>query len=139
MRDFMAVTKALADETRVRLLLSLQKKDVCLCQLIAMVRLAPSTVSKHMAILKGARLAESRKEGRWIYYRLPGDDAPAMVQQAIQWASRSLNSDRRIVDDRTRLKEILEIDPSELCDRRTRSPAASGKGRTTKPKCGGLR
>ena len=70
MWDFMAVTKALADENRVRMLLALQKQELCLCQLIELVKLAPSTVSKHMSILRSARLVDARKDGRWMYYRL---------------------------------------------------------------------
>src|SRR3972149_9935915 len=84
MRDFMAVTKALADENRVRLLLALRKRELCLCQLIELVQLAPSTVSKHMSILKEAGLVDCRKEGRWMYYRLPGSDAAAVVRKADQ-------------------------------------------------------
>ena len=52
MRDFLAVTKALADETRVRLLLALRDHELCLCQLVELVALASSTVSKHMSILR---------------------------------------------------------------------------------------
>ena len=72
MLDFMAIAKALADENRVRLLLALQKQELCVCQLIELIGLAPSTVSKHMSILRQARLVEARKEGRWVYYRPAG-------------------------------------------------------------------
>jgi len=44
--------------------------ELCACQIIEMLGLAPSTVSKHMSILRQAGLVETRKEGRWIYYRL---------------------------------------------------------------------
>ena len=70
MRDLMAVTKALADESRVRILLALEAGELCVCQIVELLQLAPSTVSKHMSILKQARLLESRKEGRWMFYRL---------------------------------------------------------------------
>ena len=72
MWDFMAVTKALADENRVRMLLALQKQELCVCQIIELVKLAPSTVSKHMSILRSAHLVDARKDGRWMYYRLAG-------------------------------------------------------------------
>ena len=114
MREFMAVTKALADENRVRLLLALQKRELCLCQLVELVQLAPSTVSKHMSILKQARLVDSRKDGRWMYYRLP-DDGPAAIKQAIAWVAVSLERDQQVATDRQRLKRVLAIDPSELC------------------------
>ena len=58
MRDLMAVTKALADESRVRILLALKPGKLCVCQIVELLQLAPSTVSKHMSILKHARLVE---------------------------------------------------------------------------------
>ena len=70
MRDLMAVLKALADENRVRALMSLRAGELCACQIIELLGLAPSTVSKHIAILKQARLVDCHKEGRWMFYRL---------------------------------------------------------------------
>jgi len=115
MRDFMTVIKALADENRVRTILALHGRELCVCQIIELLGLAPSTVSKHMAILYQARLVESRKQGRWIHYRLAGDDAPAEVREAIAWACRSLSSAREIRHDAARLKRLLKLDPHELC------------------------
>ena len=77
----MAITKALADEQRVRVLLALERGELCVCQIVELMGLATSTISKHMSILKQARLVDSRKQGRWIYYRraddgrAPGDPA----------------------------------------------------------------
>jgi AhpD family alkylhydroperoxidase len=48
--------------------------ELCVCQMIELLGLAPSTVSKHISILRPAELLESRKDGRWIYYRLPVQD-----------------------------------------------------------------
>ena len=115
MNDFMLITKALADQNRVRALLALRNKELCVCQIIALLDLAASTVSKHMSILKNAHLVECRKQGRWIYYRIAGDKAPAEVTEAVSWVSRSLNKSPEINEDRKRLKEILTIDPEKLC------------------------
>ena len=82
MREFMNITGALGDETRVRTLLALRKGELCVCQITELFGLAPSTVSKHLSILYQAGLVEARKEGRWMYYRLPGKEAPASVQLA---------------------------------------------------------
>ncbi|MHC4105048.1 MAG: ArsR/SmtB family transcription factor, partial [Planctomycetota bacterium] len=71
MLDFINMTKALSDENRVRAIMMLRNGELCVCQLIEMLGLAPSTVSKHMSILRQARLVQVRKEGRRMYYRLP--------------------------------------------------------------------
>jgi ArsR family transcriptional regulator, arsenate/arsenite/antimonite-responsive transcriptional repressor len=115
--DFMAITKALADERRVRLLLSLRKQELCLCQLVELIGLAPSTVSKHMSILRQARLVHGRKQGRWQYYRLPGPNASAAVCQAIQWVQKSLTDDPQVIADVERLEQILKLGAQELCER----------------------
>ena len=112
---FMMITKALSDENRVRALLALKGRELCVCQIIELLGLAPSTVSKHMSILANARLVESRQDGRWRYYRLAGDEAQDEVREAIAWTFSSLSKSPRIQQDAERLKEILKLDPEVLC------------------------
>ncbi len=116
MYDFINITKALSDENRVRALMMLCKGELCVCQLIEMLSLAPSTVSKHMSILRQARLVESRKEGRWMYYRLADEDPPKEVIQAIRWAQNSLAKDKQILADARQVKRVCKIDKDELCN-----------------------
>ena len=120
MRDFMAVAKALADENRVRVVLALGVGELCVCQIVEMLGLAPSTVSKHMAILKQARLVDSRKEGRWIFYHLAGEDGPAEAREAAALVSRVLAHDAKAQEDAKRLKQILKMDRDDLCRRQNR-------------------
>ena len=115
MRDFMAVTKALSDESRVRLLLALEAGELCVCQLIEFAGLAPSTVSKHLSVLRAARLIDGRKEGRWMYYRLAGEDATPSACCALAWVRECLHRDPTVREDRKRVKEVLRADPEELC------------------------
>jgi ArsR family transcriptional regulator, arsenate/arsenite/antimonite-responsive transcriptional repressor len=117
LREFMNLTKALADENRVRTVLALRQGELCVCQITELFGLAPSTVSKHLSILFQAGLLESRKNGRWIYYRLPGPDAPEAVRGAIDWVVRSLEDNPRVADDVREVKHILKADPGELCRR----------------------
>ncbi len=120
MRELMNITKALADENRVRMLLALRARELCVCQITELFGLAPSTVSKHLSILYQAGLAESRKEGRWIYYRLPGKAAPKPVRTAIEWLAQAVNSDHQVAEDAARLEKIQALDPVELCKRQCR-------------------
>ncbi len=121
MLEFMNITKALAEENRVRILLALKGRELCVCQLIELLELAPSTVSKHMSVLRQAGLVNGRKDGRWMYYRIAGEDSPAEVKEAIAWVKKSLSRNERIHEDVNRLKEILKIDREVLCSRQTRS------------------
>ena len=121
MREVIAITKALADRSRVRALLALRQQELCVCQIIELLDLAPSTVSKHMSVLHQARLVESRKEGRWVHYRLAGEDAPAEIREAVEWVFRSLSGDPDIRRDAERLKDIVRMDPEELCREQSRA------------------
>ncbi|NIM20283.1 MAG: metalloregulator ArsR/SmtB family transcription factor [Candidatus Latescibacteria bacterium] len=120
MREFISISKALSDKNRVRLLLALRKGELCVCQLTELVQLAPSTVSKHLSILWQARLVETRKEGRWMLYKLPGGKAPREVREAISWTRRSLEGDMQIDEDTKRLDRLLKIDREELCSLQSR-------------------
>jgi ArsR family transcriptional regulator len=119
MFEFLNITKALAEENRVRILLALQVEELCVCQIIELLELAPSTVSKHVSVLRQARLVDSRKDGRWMYYRLADANAPRVVREAIAWVKKSLSSNKHIRQDAIKLKEILKIDREVLCGKQT--------------------
>jgi len=115
MREFLAVTKALSDESRVRVLLFLREGELCLCQIVEMLGLAPSTVSKHMAILYQAGLVETRKKGRWVYYRLAGEGASLCALSAIRWLRKCAEKDPQILRDNKKAKAVRAMDPLDLC------------------------
>ncbi len=123
MRHLVRTTKALADESRIRILGALRENELCVCQLIELLGLAPSTVSKHLSILRNARLIDSRKQGRWMYYRLAGADAPEQIAHALEWVFGALERTDQQAKDRLRLEEILKIDPEILC-----SPQPNSEG-----------
>ncbi len=117
MKDFLNITKALADENRLRMLMALQEGEICVCQITELTGLAMSTVSKHLSILYQAGLVNARKEGRWMYYSLPGKGSPTAAREAVAWVRRSLDGQERITEDGRRLKKVLAMDVSELCKR----------------------
>jgi DNA-binding transcriptional ArsR family regulator len=116
----MAVIKALADESRARILLCLSGGELCVCQIVELLELAPSTVSKHMSILKQAYLVDSRKEGRWMFYQLDEKNAPIQAQRIAALVSELLSADPRIREDAKRLKQILKMNKEELCQKQNR-------------------
>ncbi len=118
-RDVLDVTGALCDLSRLRALCALEGQQLCVCQIVDLLELAPSTVSKHMSVLHGARLVESRKEGRWVYYRLAGEEAPPEAREALDWALKHMRRTNPAKEDAQRLKEILKVDPEELCRRQS--------------------
>jgi ArsR family transcriptional regulator, arsenate/arsenite/antimonite-responsive transcriptional repressor len=119
MKDMLAITKALADENRIRAVMMLRHGELCVCQIIEMLGLAPSTVSKHMSILRQADLVDGRKQGRWMYYRLPGRTAAQAVKQAIKLITSNVAHSPQIQKDDDKLKRVLDTDKETLCKKQT--------------------
>ncbi|MBI4350669.1 MAG: winged helix-turn-helix transcriptional regulator [Elusimicrobia bacterium] len=84
MKNILNITKALADEGRLKILLMLGGAELCVCHITEALALAPSTVSKHLSILERAGLIETRKKGRWVHCRLPSGPGPG-VKGALNW------------------------------------------------------
>jgi len=129
----MNITKALSDQNRVRALMALRGRELCVCQIIELLGLAPSTVSKHMSILKNARLVESRKEGLWMHYRLPDRAAPE-IRKCLDWVNSSLENSETTRRDLLNLKRILKMELIEVCRKQNGRACCKTKGRADNEK-----
>jgi len=116
MRDLEIALKAAGDPTRTRILKLLEPGELCVCQVQAVLGLAPSTVSKHLAILKTAGLVEDRRDGKWIHYGLTAASRNPHAGGVLALLRGRLDREPRIVADRTRLKRVRSLPLSELCD-----------------------
>jgi len=117
MRSTLRITKALSDIQRLRILMALRSGELCVCQIIAVLGLAPSTVSKHLSVLSGAGLVDSRKDGRWAYYRLPHGEALKAVRPVLKWLAEALMGDDMIIKDAGKLQAALACPPESLSER----------------------
>lgn len=117
MREMTDLFKALADESRLRALYALKDGELCVCQLIALLELAPSTVSKHLSILRSARLVDSRKQGRWMHYRLSREFRTPSAGKMVALLLKDMERLERIAADRKRMKKIMDEGVESLCKR----------------------
>ena len=112
MSDVVRIAAALSDPSRVRLLWACFGGERCVCQLVELLGLSNATVSKHLSLLRDAGLLVSRKEGRWVHYRLPPEPSEA-AREATEWVRRHGEGLRS--DDRDRMERIVSLEPAELC------------------------
>ena len=110
---FLALHRALADSSRVRALNLLTHGELCLCELIQVLGLAPSTVSKHMTELSRAGLVERRKQGRWQFYRLPTRGASPHVRESVRWLRR-MRKDPQLESDVKTLNKVKKMKPEQV-------------------------
>jgi len=62
--------KALADETRLRMLKLLEVREMCVCEVMVALELTQPTASHHLGLLENAGLVKDRKEGKWVFYSI---------------------------------------------------------------------
>jgi ArsR family transcriptional regulator len=100
--------KALSDRQRLRMLALLSaRKELCVCQVMAVLGLSQPLVSRGLNILKGAGLAGSRREGKLIYYSLRPARGP--IGAALAALLDGIGADRQIIKDRKSIEECEEF------------------------------
>ena len=122
MKDALRVFGALSDETRLRMLYALRHGELCVCQLIDLMGLSPSTVSKHLSILRDAGLLDSRKEGRWVYYRMAEKPLLPMLGKKAAPIFKSLEKSSTVQSDDKHLKKICGEGIESVCKRLFHKP-----------------
>jgi ArsR family transcriptional regulator, arsenate/arsenite/antimonite-responsive transcriptional repressor len=100
------VYRALADETRLRILALLRDGEVCVCHLQASLRLPQPTISRHLAYLRRAGLVAARRDGVWMHYGL-ASPASAVVKPIVEGALHAMTHAESTVTDIARLKQEL--------------------------------
>ena len=116
MRNLELVLKAAGDPTRTRILKLLERGGLCVCQVQVVLRLAPSTVSKHLTVLKLAGLVADQRNGKWIEYTLATDDQNPYVKPVLAILRGPLDGHPTILADRRRLREVRKIPLDEICE-----------------------
>ncbi len=112
---FETVGRAISDQTRIRILKMLQPGELCVCQITAILGLAPATVSKHLSLLKMAGLLSQRKRGRWVYYRWSTQSTNEYAPDVLSLMEGVLDDDPTIAEDRHRLDQVNRMSLEELC------------------------
>lgn len=108
----LAVTKALANPARLRVLAVLERGECCVCQLTAVLDLAPSTVSAHLSELRRAGFLLDRKNGKIVFYRL---SERAELKPWLKAALAGVGDDERIAADRAFLDRVKTVDVETFC------------------------
>jgi ArsR family transcriptional regulator len=115
MKSIARIYKALADETRLRiLLLLLENGELCICDLMNSLDMPQSTVSRHVAYMRNAGWLNDRRGGVWMYYSIkPGLDTFMTALAAL--TREHLFSAGAAVSDRQRLSAYLKTKTDQSC------------------------
>jgi len=114
MRDLIKVLKAVADKNRMRILKMLEQRNMCVCEIAAVLGINQPSASKHLVILKGVGLISDERNGPWIDYSLCEEKINRYAPELRTAVGRWLNDDACIREDRQRMKKLIR---EELCKR----------------------
>ena len=105
------IFKALADPIRLRIVLLLQSEgELCVCDLMAVLKLPQSTVSRHLAYLKRSCWVDTRRQGVWMYYQLSRESCP-MCRELLDILRRHVSDLPEASADRGVLAGFLKDKP----------------------------
>ena len=97
--------KALADRTRLRLIGLIGDSEVCVCFFVVILKVSQPKISRHLAYLRRAGIVSSRREGKWMHYRLaePPDGHAARIFREVR---ASLSAHPEFQGEREKLLQV---------------------------------
>ncbi len=99
----LAVFKACSDATRLRILFLLTERELCVCEIMAVLDMPQGKISRHLAVMKQGGLLTTRRDGVWIYYALATDSSIALKYVTVYLVSARQVHERVLADlDRLR-------------------------------------
>lgn len=115
MKHLAQIIKALSDPVRLRIVLLLQAEgELCVCDLMAVLKLPQSTVSRHLAYLKRSCWVDIRRQGAWMYYQLSRESCP-ICKEMLQILEQHAITLPEAKADRASLTSFLKNKPATCC------------------------
>ena len=109
MRSFIKATKALSDETRLRILNLLLERECCVCEVMQALDISQSRASRGLSALYDVGFLKLRKQGLWSFYSLDTDGMEEYCLRLIDTVRKTLEGNKIAEADRERLKKDERI------------------------------
>jgi len=110
MKEIIKIFKALSDPTRLRTILLLLGRDLCVCELMFVLKMSQSRLSHQLRILRDAGLVEDRRDGKWIIYGIPQDVKDKLNPLMGLFLKNVAAESEEIREDRGNLRACLRKD-----------------------------
>ena len=113
MRDKIELFKVMSELNRVRILMMLLKKPLCVCEITSILELTTATVSTHLSYLRKNGFIEDEKEGKWINYRISRNIDNPIVKNIIDSLPFWFADEKIINED---LIKVTKADRYVICN-----------------------
>jgi ArsR family transcriptional regulator len=111
--------RALGDETRLRILMLLRERELCVLEVVGALGISQPLASSHLAVLREAGLATASREGRRIRYSLSEEARRGGKHRLLKQVTEAIDDEPKIVADRDRLAECAAFRGDAACDKQT--------------------
>ncbi len=111
MQDLIKAMKALSDETRLRILNILSKRECCVCEVMQTLDISQSRASRNLGILEDAGFLKERRDGLWIVYSIDWQTTNRYATSLVKLVQNSLVNSDVLAPDKERLKHSKRIGP----------------------------
>ena len=98
--------KAIAEPNRIRILMMLRHKPLCVCEITAVLGLTTATVSKHISVLKKSGFVIDTKDGKWINYSLTPSNQDLMIDDILNYFEKWFGEEKLLKHDYEIIKTI---------------------------------
>jgi arsenate reductase len=133
MKNTILLFKAFSDPGRLRVVAALMEYDeLCACQITELMGFSGATVSRHLSLLVNAGILSSRKEGRWVYYKLQKNNPELLF--LLEWLKNRFQKIPVLQNDILLLKEIAACDTEEICRKQRYGSTCSANGGVSESK-----
>jgi len=110
MKDMLKIFKGLADPTRLRIVSLLLRRELCVCELMFILKMEQSRISHQLRILRDADLVEDKREGKWMTYRISDKARPNLELLLSQLLEEQLKESEEAIKDLGNLEICLRED-----------------------------
>jgi len=111
MYDLIKATKALSDETRLRILNILLERECCVCEVMQALDISQTRASRNLSALHDAGFLKLRKEGLWSLYSINRDSMEDYFSHLLDAVRKALKGNKVMNSDRERLRKAERVGP----------------------------
>ncbi|HXX82162.1 MAG TPA: metalloregulator ArsR/SmtB family transcription factor [Thermodesulfovibrionales bacterium] len=119
MKDAAYLFKLLSDETRMRILMLLAHRELCVCQLMGVLGVSQPLISRNLSLLSSEGLLDERREGKLVFYSVRKTTSP-MARKILALLKTELKDTARLRED---LRSLTDCDEFQIktgkCDMKT--------------------
>ena len=112
MDELINIFKALSDKTRLRMVKVLQKKELCVCEIMQALSISQTRASRNLNILKQAGLIKDRRQGLWAHYYIDYKKCGISRKTLFCLIEKMLYNDKTILEDEKKLSKAVKFSRS---------------------------